>query len=128
MPDATGNGYWVVTAGGNVYPFGDAASYGEPGPLAEPVAAAVRSADGGGYYILYPNGAVYSYGDAVNYGSANGEVGGFNPAATIFTTSEGEGYWIVSANGSVITEGDAPYDGSTTGLHLNGPIIAGMGW
>jgi len=64
----------------------------------------------------------------VNYGSANGEVGGFNPAATIFTTSEGEGYWIVSANGSVITEGDAPYDGSTTGLHLNGPIIAGMGW
>ena len=128
MPDATGNGYWVVTAGGDVYPFGDAASYGEPGPLGEPVAAAVRSADGGGYYILYPNGVVYAYGDAVNYGSANGEVGGFNPATTIFTTADGKGYWIVSANGSVITEGDAPYDGGTTGLHLNGAIIAGMGW
>ena len=128
MPDATGNGYWVVTAGGDVYPFGDAASYGGPGALGEPVAAAVRSADGGGYYILYPNGVVYGYGDAVNYGSANGKVGGFNPAATIFTTSDGEGYWIVSDNGSVITVGDAPYDGGTTGLHLNGAIIAGMGW
>jgi hypothetical protein len=128
MPDATGNGYWVVTAGGDVYPFGDAASYGEPGPLGEPVAAAVRSADGGGYYILYPNGVVYAYGNAVNYGSANGEFGGFNPAATIFTTADGNGYWIVSANGSVVTEGDAPYDGGTTGRHLNGAIIAGMGW
>ena len=88
----------------------------------------MRSADGNGYYILYPNGVVYAYGDAVNYGTAYGEIGGFNPAATVFTTSDGGGYWIVSANGSVITEGDAPYDGGTTGLHLNGSIIAGMGW
>ena len=128
MPDATGNGYWVVTAGGDVYPFGDAAPYGEPGLLGEPVAAAVRSADGNGYYILYANGAVYAYGDAVNYGTAYGEIGGFNPATTVFTTSDSGGYWIVSANGSVITEGDAPYDGGTTGLSLNGSIIAGTGW
>ena len=51
----------------------------------EPIVAAVRSYDGQGYYILYPNGAVFSAGDATNYGSANGEVGGFNPASAIFT-------------------------------------------
>jgi hypothetical protein len=128
VPDASGNGYWVVTAAGYVTSFGDAAAYGSPGPLGEPVAAAVRSWDGNGYYILYPDGVVYAYGDAVNYGSANGEVGGSNPASTIFTTSDGAGYWIVSSNGSVLTFGDAPYDGGTNNLHLNGNIIAGTGW
>jgi hypothetical protein len=128
MPDATGNGYWVVTAGGYVIPFGDAASPGEPGPLSESVVSAVRSYDGNGYYLLYSNGVVYNFGDALNYGSANGEVGGFNPATTIFTTANGNGYWIVSANGSVITEGDAPYEGGANSLHLNGAIIAGTGW
>jgi len=88
----------------------------------------VRSADGGDYYILYQNGVIYTYGDAVNYGSANGEVGGFNPATTIFAAADGKGYWIVSANGSIITEGGARYDGGTTALQLNGAIIAGTGW
>ncbi len=128
MPDATGNGYWVVTAGGDVQPFGDAPSPGEPGPQGQQVVAAVRSYDGHGYYLLYSNGVVYSAGDAVNYGNAAGEVGGYNPATTIFATSDGGGYWIVSANGSVITEGDAPYEGGANSLHLNGAIIAGTGW
>jgi hypothetical protein len=88
----------------------------------------VRSSDGGGYYILYSNGSVYNAGDAVNYGNATGEVGGYNPATTIFTTVDGKGYWIVSADGSVITEGDAPYEGGANSLHLNGGIIAGTGW
>ncbi len=126
MPDATGNGYWVVTAGGDVQPFGDAPSPGEP--AVPGVVAAVRSSDGEGYYLLYSNGVVYSAGDAVNYGNATGEVGGYNPATTIFTTADGKGYWIVSANGSVITEGDAPYEGGANSLHLNGAIIAGTGW
>jgi hypothetical protein len=126
MPDSTGNGYWVGTAGGFVYAFGDASSPGEPGVPG--VVAAVRSSDGGGYYILYSNGVVYNAGDAVNYGNATGEVGGYNPATTIFTTADGKGYWIVSANGSVITEGDAPYEGGANNLHLNGSIIAGTGW
>ena len=128
MPDATGNGYWVVSAGGDVQPFGDAAAYGGPGPIGGPVVAAVRSADGNGYYVLFGSGEVFAYGDATYYGGAYGEVGGFNPASTIFTTADNGGYWIVSANGSVITEGDAPYEGGANNLHLNGPIIAGTGW
>ncbi len=128
MPDATGNGYWVVTAGGDVQPFGDAAAYGGPGPVGGPVVAAVRTPDGGGYYVLFGGGEVFAYGDAVYRGGAYGEVGGSNPASTIFTTADNGGYWIVSANGSVITEGDALYEGGANNLHLNGAIIAGTGW
>ena len=126
MPDSTGNGYWVVTQGGFVTPFGDAPAPGEPGVPG--VVAAVRSSDGDGYYLLYANGVVYSAGDAVNYGSAIGEVGGFNPASTIFTTADGAGYWVATANGSIVTFGDALYYGGANSLHLNGAIIAGTGW
>ena len=31
VPDATGQGYWVVTQTGHVYAFGDATYYGSPG-------------------------------------------------------------------------------------------------
>jgi len=54
MPDASGNGYWLVTATGNVYAFGDAVDYGQPGPQSVPVTAAARTADGGGYWLLFP--------------------------------------------------------------------------
>ena len=52
MPDASGNGYWLVTATGHVYAFGDAVNYGAPGPQSVPVTSAVRTTDGGG--ILDP--------------------------------------------------------------------------
>ena len=56
VPDATGNGYWLITRTGNVYAFGDAHYYGAPGNQGTPVTSAVRTADGGGYYILLAEG------------------------------------------------------------------------
>ena len=64
VPDASGNGYWLVTQTGNVYAFGDAPFYGAPGNQGSPVTSAVRTADGGGYWVLLADGAVYAYGDA----------------------------------------------------------------
>ena len=66
-PDASGNGYWVVTKTESVYAFGDAAYYGAPGHGL--VTSAVRTPDGRGYWILLRGGEVFSYGDAVNFGS-----------------------------------------------------------
>ena len=66
MPDASGNGYWLITQTGNVYAFGDASYYGAPGSRGAPVTSAVRTPDGGGFYILLANGTVYAYGDAVS--------------------------------------------------------------
>ena len=128
MPDASGNGYWLVTQTGNVYSFGDAAYYGAPGNTGSPVTSAVSTPNGGGYWILTANGAVYGYGNARYYGNAAAVLGGTNPATAIFTTSDGGGYWIASANGTVKQYGDAPNDGGMSSTTLNGSIIAATGF
>jgi hypothetical protein len=128
MPDATGNGYWLVTASGNVYAFGDAAQFGSPGPQTSPVTSAERTPDGNGYWILFANGAIANYGDAVSAGAPVSQTGGLNPATAIFATADGGGYWVSSADGEVFAYGDAPNDGNLIGVHLNGAIIAGVGY
>jgi hypothetical protein len=129
MPDASGNGYWLVTQTGHVYAFGDAATnFGAPAPQNAPVTSAVRTPDGGGYWILFANGVVGAYGDAVSLGGPTQSVSALNPATTMFTTSDGKGYWVASANGEVFPYGDAPSEGGTSGIHLNGSIIAASGW
>ena len=127
MPDASGNGYWLVTATGQrLHLRGRRLLRGTRAP-GSPVTSAVRTTDGGGYWILLANGIVYGYGDAANLGGPVGSVGGFDPATAIFTTADGGGYWVAAANGSVYTYGDAPNDGSMAGQHLNGSIIAATG-
>jgi hypothetical protein len=127
MPDASGDGYWVVTATGHVYSFGDATYFGAPGPQSVPVTSAVRTPDGGGYWILFSNGAVAAYGDAGSLGGPLGGISPRNPTNAIFATATGHGYWVTTANGTVYAYGDAPSDGGTSGLHLNGQIIAATG-
>jgi len=128
MPDASGNGYWVVTATGHVYTFGDAAYFGAPGPQSTPITSAVRTSDGNGYWVLIANGTIDGFGDAANFGDPVNETGGPDPATAIFTTADGGGYWVSSATGEVYAYGDAPNDGGMTGTHLNGSIIAGVGF
>ena len=91
MPDATGNGYWLVTATGHVYAFGDAPVLGAPGPVSSPVTSAVRTHDGNGYWILLANGTVLGYGDAANLGGPTGSPGASTPATAIFATATGGG-------------------------------------
>jgi hypothetical protein len=128
MPDASGNGYWLVTATGHVYTFGDATYFGSPGPIGT-VTSAVRSPDGNGYLILFSDGVVAPFGDAASLGSLpGGATGSVGPASAIFSTGDGGGYWVGTADGAVYPFGDAPSDGSMLGMHLNAPIIAGVGW
>ena len=129
MPDASGNGYWLVTKTGNVYSFGDAPNLGAPGAQSSPITSAVATPDGQGYYLLDGAGQVFAYGDA-DSGLGNvfaGATGGFNPATAIFATSDNGGYWVADALGKVFTFGDTPGDGDISGTHLNGPIIAASG-
>jgi hypothetical protein len=128
VPDASGNGYWVVTSTGAVYTFGDATNYGAPGPQSSAITSAVATSNGGGYWILDGAGQVFPYGNAAGLGSLPpGSAGGLNPASAIFDTSDGGGYWVVTALGKVSDFGDAPNDGDMSGTHLNGPIIAASG-
>ena len=128
VPDATGNGYWVVTSTGNVYTFGDAVNYGQPGLQSSKITSAGATPSGGGYWILDAAGQVFPFGNAAPLGGmAAGSAGGFDPASAIFATSDGGGYWIVTALGKVSSYGDAPDDGDVSGTHLNGPIVAASG-
>ena len=128
VPDASGNGYWVMTSTGSVYTFGDAANHGAPGPQSTGVTSAVATANGGGYWILDGAGQVFPFGNAAGMGSLPaGTAGAFDPASAIFATSDGAGYWVVTALGRVWPYGDAPNDGDMSGTHLNGPIIAASG-
>ena len=88
MPDATGNGYWVVTAGGDVRP--------SVTPLPpENLVYREWSQRYGATMAMVTTSSIewrgLSAGDAVNYGNANGSVGGSNPASAIFTTADGGG-------------------------------------
>ncbi len=127
MPDASGNGYWVITKTGHVYTFGDANYFGAPGPQVFPVTSAVRTPDGNGYWILFANGSVNGYGDAGNFGGPTGSATTANPANAIVAISDGAGYWVALANGAVLPFGDAPNLGGASATHLNGPIIAAAG-
>jgi hypothetical protein len=127
VPDASGKGYWLVTATGHVYAFGDAANYGQPGPQSVPVTSAARTPDGKGYWILLSNGDPYTYGDAQNYGNCS-LIGGCSGSASAFIPDDTKGYWIATSTGNVYAFGDAPNDGSMAGKHLNGAIIAGVGF
>ena len=52
-PTTNGNGYWFVDAGGDVYPFGNAVSFGDEkgNPLLAPVYGITTTMDGQGYWL-----------------------------------------------------------------------------
>ena len=66
VPDATGNGYWVVTNIGAVYPFGDAVNYGQPGRRAADHLGRGH-AERRGYWILDGGGQVFPFGNAARW-------------------------------------------------------------
>jgi hypothetical protein len=117
-PTPDGLGYWVVSATGSVYTFGDAHYFGSltSGSPGGEIVCLVPTPDGAGYWLLSAGGGVFSYGDARLFGP-----GGDPPSAGSSSTSpivdmaptpDGLGYWLLAADGSVYSFGDATYAGS----------------
>ena len=128
MPDASGNGYWLVTQSGLVYPFGDAANYGGPGPQSVPVTSAVRTPDGRGYWVLFANGAISPTAMQLSTGTLVGCLAASTRPAPSLRRGAGLAIgWLQPVAPSTIT-GDVPNDGSMAGVRLNGSIIAATGW
>jgi hypothetical protein len=61
-----GGGYWMVSADGGIFSFGDARFHGSNGGLwlAHPIVGMAATPDGGGYWELGQAGAIFSFGDA----------------------------------------------------------------
>jgi hypothetical protein len=113
---ADGAGYWLASAKGGVYNYGDALSYGSAIHVKKlkPVVAIAPTPDGGGYWLTTARGNVYNYGDAGSCGSAvHASIG--KPIVSIASTPDGGGYWLVNETGHVFAYGDAPNLGSIIG-------------
>ena len=117
----SGQGYWLVTSSGTVYPFGNARSYGNAPSTSITHMSATPS--GRGYWLVDAAGHVYAFGAAHWLGNANyvpaGEV-----ISSISSTPTGNGYWLFSSKGRVFALGDARAYGDLSRTTLNGPIVA----
>jgi hypothetical protein len=121
-PPGPPSGYWMVTTQGQVFAFGQVASYGNgsgPGNVdLEPTPS------GRGYWIVNDRGGVYTFGDAPYLGgSPGGSLAAGEKVTSLSRTPSGQGYWLFSDRGRVQAFGDAGHYGDALGLHLNGPIL-----
>ncbi|HUP84487.1 MAG TPA: hypothetical protein VM143_02360 [Acidimicrobiales bacterium] len=115
-------GYWMVTAGGDVYSFGGAGWFGNAAPGAHIAVDLEPTPSRNGYWITDEIGRVWSFGDAPYLGGgpalAAGEV-----ATSLSSTVSGRGYWLFTSRGRVVTYGDAAWLGDIAGTRLNGPVL-----
>jgi cell wall-associated NlpC family hydrolase len=117
--------FWLASAQGNVWNFGQAASYGSAGglALAHPIVGIAATSDNGGYWLVASDGGIFTYGDATFYGST-GAIGLNKPIVAMAPTPDDKGYWLVASDGGIFTFGDAAFYGSTGAIALNKPIVA----
>ncbi len=115
------SGYWLATAAGTIYRFGNAPFVGNAGSGAA-VAATVAAASRGGLYVARVDGEVQALGDATHRGDMSG-VRLNRPIVGIAATATGNGYWLLGGDGGIFSFGDAKFFGSTGALRLNQPVV-----
>jgi hypothetical protein len=122
--DASGKGFWSLTADGGVFTAGSSGFFGAPAgnPMAGPAADMVGTPTGAGYWIASALGGVYHYGDADWRGSARNENLG-KPIVAIAATPTGRGYWLVTSAGRVFAYGDADHLGNAETLYVPPKIV-----
>ena len=121
---ADGQGYWVVTADGQVVPYGDAVSYGELSQinLTAPIVGITATSDGLGYWLYGLDGGIFTFGDARYFGST-GAIKLNEPIVGMAARPDGKGYWLVAADGGIFAFGQAGFYGSTGAIKLVSPVV-----
>ena len=120
------SGYWALGADGKVYPFGDAATLGDPSALLGGATAVhlEPTPTGNGYWIVDSQGRVYTYGDAADHGRTDpGQLAQGETVTSLSTTPTGRGYWIFTTRGRVLPFGDAAFHGDMSAIRLNAPVV-----
>ena len=120
-----GKGYWLVTATGEVFCYGDAVNYGSAAgtQLYAPIVGIAATPDGKGYWLVAADGGIFTFGDATFYGSMGGKYLA-GPIVGMAATPDGKGYWLVATDGGIFTFGDATFYGSMGGKYLAGAVVA----
>jgi fibronectin type III domain protein len=116
------SGYWMTTADGTVYPFGDAPRLGNATSGRDPVVDLEPTPSRAGYWVLDSAGSVHTFGDAPNLGSA-GPLPAGDTVTSLSATPSGRGYWMFTTRGRALAFGDAPFLGDVAFVRLNRPIL-----
>jgi hypothetical protein len=105
--------FWLATARGDVWAFGEAGAFGSAAnvALAHPVVGITPTSTDDGYWLVASDGGVFSYGDAGFYGST-GAIHLAKPVVGMAPTPDGAGYWLVASDGGIFAFGDAGFSGS----------------
>ena len=121
-----GAGYWLVSAAGTVFAYGNVGSDGSAQDLTAPVVSIVSSPDGTGYWAAGADGNVYPLGEAPGHGSVLGTALAA-PIVGMSADRSNGGYWLAGADGGVFAL-DSPFLGSMGGRTLVEPVsgIAGF--
>ncbi len=116
-----GNGYWLVTADGGVFAFGDAGFYGSMAShhLNAPIVGMAPMYDDHGYWLVSADGGVFAFGDAIFYGSMAGQP--LN-APVVGILAFGDGYYLAGQDGGIFNFGFS-FPGSAVGL-TDAPVFA----
>jgi hypothetical protein len=121
---SAGQGYWVASADGSVYAFGDAPSIGSMSgkPLHAPIVGVAPTRDARGHWLAGADGGVFTSGNAAFHGSLGGQALS-RPVVGIAAAPDGQGYWLVAADGGVFAFGSAAFHGSLGGQPLSRPVV-----
>jgi len=98
-------GYWLTTASGAIYAYGDATALS--GRHATNPVVGILAAPGGGVWLLTTHGNVYNLGGAPFYGSPAAHRIRLSDVAGMAATPDGGGYWLITTAGTVLAYGDA---------------------
>lgn len=112
----SGHGYYIVSADGGVFCYGDARFFGSMAgrPLNAPVVDMAVMPANNGYILVSSDGGVFNFGAALFKGSLAGKA--LNaPIVGCEFDAEGDGYWLLGKDGGVFTFGATNFYGSAVG-------------
>jgi hypothetical protein len=124
-PTAARSGYWMLGADGTVYPFGEAARFGQAAvPAGRAAVDFEPTPSGSGAWVLDDTGAVTAFGDAVALGGvARSLLSAGELPTSLSATPTGRGYLVFTTKGRVVPFGDAQALGDLAAVTLNGPVL-----
>ena len=125
-PPPRTSGYWLVTADGTVYGFGNAGQLGSATGTPSPVSGIAATPDGGGLLDRDPERQRLHVRRRRFYGSLPGDgVTPSRPVIGLVPTASEQGYWLIGGDGGIFAFGDAPFVGSLPALGIDITDIVG---